>query len=314
MDSLSKISVIIPVFNAELSLPELNERLILSFQKSKIPFEIIYIDDGSVDSSWNVLEQLHENCQNLKVVRLAKNFGQHNAIVCGIIESEGDVVVTMDDDLEHSPEQILGLVDTMQKNNYELLYAIPEKSQKKGFKKWGSSFWKKWMGKMGKGVGDGSSFRVIDKKLAKVVEQHKESFIFIDEIFNWHTDAIGLKKIPFEVRKHGKSNYTNRSLFKFQFDILMIYSRIPMRVMILFGSVIGFFSFLLGVYFLVLKFIYNVAPGFTATIVVLLFSTSVILISIGYMGEYLHKIFRILNNEPQFSIKEKKNANKKIRN
>lgn len=302
-----KYSVVIPVFNSAPMLQELNERLIHTLQKESHPFEIIYVDDDSTDNSWETLLSLKEKYESVvKLVRLAKNYGQHSATFCGLKFSTGSYVITIDDDLQNAPEDILLLIEKQRSTDAELVYGIGTK-QHSTFRKAASAAWKQSSKRMENGLGEGSSFRLFSAALRDKMLLHQQSIIFLDELLFWYTGNIQFVEVTHYPRKIGRSGYTPLRLFKFMVKLTFNYSTVPLKIMTYFGVILSSVSFLLGMWFVIRKLFYNVSvPGFTATIVAILFSTSIILIGIGIIGKYLSNIMRLLNNRPSFSIQETK--------
>ncbi len=302
-----KYSVVIPVFNSASILEELNERLINTLQKESNSFEIVYVDDDSTDESWDTLLRLKEKHEHeLKLVRLAKNYGQHSATFCGLKFTTGSFIITIDDDLQNAPEDISLLIKKQQETKAELVYGIGKKQHSK-FRKAASAAWKQSSKTMEKGLGEGSSFRLFSGELKDKMVMHQQSIIFLDELLFWYTGNIQFVEVPHYPRKDGRSGYTPLRLLKFIIKLTFNYSTVPLKLMTIFGAVLSFCSFLLGMWFLIRKLFFDVSvPGFTATIVAILFSTSIILIGIGIIGKYLSNIMKLLNNRPSFSIQETK--------
>lgn len=302
-----KYSVVIPVFNSASMLEELNERLIQTLQNESNDFEIIYVDDDSTDRSWETLLRLKQKYKEVvKLVRLAKNYGQHSATLCGLKFATGTFIVTIDDDLQNAPEDIPRLIEKQQETQAELVYGIGKKQHSK-FRKAASSAWKQSSKTFEKGLGEGSSFRLFGSELKDKMIPHQQSIIFLDELLFWYTGNIQFVEVPHYPRKDGKSGYTPLKLLKFIIKLTFNYSTVPLKLMTIMGVVLSIGSFLLGLWFVVRKLFFNVSvPGFTATIVTILFSTSIILIGIGIIGKYLSNIMKLLNNRPSFSIQETK--------
>lgn len=300
-----KYSIIIPVFNSKELLDELYNRLDKAFGLAAKQFEVIFVDDSSTDGSWDqLLEIKGKGKDTVKLVRFAKNYGQHSATFCGLKFADGDYVVTMDDDLQNAPEDILKLIDKIETSKADVVYGIGKKEHSK-LRKMASNAWKTGTRKVDGGLGEGSSFRIFSASVKDKLLQHQQSIIFIDELLFWYTSNIQFIEVPHFQRKSGKSGYTPFALFQFIVKLSFNYSTVPLKLMTYFGVIISIFSFILGIFFIVRRVFFNVnVPGFTATIVAILFSTSVILIGIGIIGKYLSNIFKLLNNRPSFSIKE----------
>ena len=305
MRQKKEISIVIPVFNSQDSIEELVTRLENTINNMKVEYEIIFVDDSSKDNSWNILKTIQKKYPHVSIIRLAKNYGQHNTTMCGFKEAIGATIITLDDDLEHRPEDIPKLYADFKSKNYDILYAFP-KARKKSFQRNLFGFlWYKGSQTLNKGVGRASSYRILNKNTVECLIQHQEPFMFIESIIDWYTEHIGYKEVDFEKRKHGKSNYSILELFSLNNDIGMHYDTHILKFMKNFGVIVFFGSMLLIVYYIFKKIFGSPIPGYTSLIIVSLFSSGSILWGMGYLGIYIGKMFRILNKEPQYQIAEK---------
>jgi glycosyltransferase involved in cell wall biosynthesis len=302
MQSTKDISVVIPVFNGSGSLKELNERLNTALIDMNVSYEIIYVDDCSKDMSWKVLKEIHSLYSQVMVIKLARNFGQHNATICGMNEAKGKTIITMDDDLEHPPESIKDLYDNFIIQDRDIFYALPTKRKKSFLRNMLSRSWIGMTKLSSKGTGKASSFRVLKKEMADHLALHNEPFVFIESVLFNYTENIGYKEISYDKRKSGKSNYSFIKLVFLQQDVSLNYSTVMLSYMMTLGSLTSYVSYILIVYYLMKKILGNPMHGYTSLIVVLLFSTGSVLKAIGYLGLYIGKMFRILNKEPQYNI------------
>lgn len=296
-------SIVVPVYNSEDSLVELFERIVVVFSDLKKTFEVIFVEDCGTDNSWAVLTNLKEkNPELIKAIKLNKNFGQHNATMCGFAFAKGDRIITIDDDLQNPPEEIKKLIETFEANNSDVTYGIYAKKQhslgrnmlSKGVKKTNKIFLK--------GNDNGSSFRIINSRLVKKMMELNTTFIFIDEVIQWYTNKISFVVVKHNKREHNKSGYNSIKLFLLASNLTYYYTNIPLKLMVYGGMIISFFSFLLAIKFMLQKLFYDVPLGYTSMIVAILFSTSIIVFSLGVIGGYLSRIQEVQNKKPQFDI------------
>jgi len=308
---IKEISIVVPVFNSALSLSELVSRIEGTLKKMNASYEIIFVDDFSSDSSWEVLKKIQLEYGGVSVIRLSKNYGQHNATFCGLQEASGNTVITLDDDLEQPPESIPELYACFINQEVDLLYGSPLKRRKSVLRNFMGGLWNSFLKVSKKGVVNASSFRLMKANLVKCLIQHKEPFVYIDSIALWYTKNIEVKEIAFEKRKHGKSNYSIFNLLGLNNDLGMHYDTHILKFMLYFGATIFFGAILLICYFLLKKFYGQPTPGYTSLIIVSLFSAGSILWGMGYLGIYIGKMFRILNKEPQYRVSEKIDNHKK---
>jgi glycosyltransferase involved in cell wall biosynthesis len=299
------ISIVIPVYNSAKSLKELFERINRTLLSSGKSYELILVDDGSKDESWKVLKEIKKNnTENVLAIRLEKNVGQHNAIICGFNFSKGSIVITMDDDLQHPPEEIPKLIQQYEKSQSEVVYGI-YKSRKHGFMRSAGSY---MVQKSAKYFADykgnvGSSFRLFTRPIIDQIKNHSQNFIFIDEIIHWYTGDIDFVPVEHHARKQGKSSYNLIKLIRLYFSVLVNFTAWPLKIMTYIGSLSSILSFLIGVRFIIKKMYFNQeVEGFTALIVAITFSTSLILICLGIIGQYLYKIYQQQNGKPPYAV------------
>lgn len=302
----TKISVVIPVFNSSEIISELVDRLMLNFSKlSNYQFELIMVNDGSEDKSWEVLKvQKNKFPEILKIINFTKNYGQHNAILCGFSFCSGDFVITMDDDLQHPPEEISKLIEAQKIKDVDIVYGMYKVKHHSFIRNLGSLFIRKTSEYKKQNEEGGSSFRLIRKNLVDIlVQKHAQHFLFLDAALNWYNTNIEVVEVIHENRKTGKTGYSLSKLFNIYINIMYYYSTKPLKVIIFVGLFSSFISFLLGVRFIYNKFIHDVPLGYTSLIVAIMFSTSLILFCLGVIGNYLYKLYQLQQNKPPYSIK-----------
>lgn len=300
---MNSYSVVIPVYNSAKTLQELCKRTQQAL--SGIDHEIILIDDGSADESWDTLKQIHKaSPSEFRIVRLSRNFGQHNAITCGFSIAKGDYVITMDDDLQHPPEEIPRLIARQKETETDVVYGIPRTRRHSALRVAGGYFTRR-SSKMVKGNTEGSSFRLIRKKIVEQIGSHQNNaMIFIDEILSWYTSSVSTVDVEHHARTHGRSGYTTLGLIRLYFDIVINHSAIPLKLMTWIGFMSSVFTLLLSVVFIIRKFMHDVPIGFTALIVAILFTASILMMCMGIIGQYLYKLFLLQNRKPNYSIRE----------
>jgi glycosyltransferase involved in cell wall biosynthesis len=301
------ISIVVPVFNSAEMLPELYTRVNDTCIKLQKKYQLLFIDDGSVDNSWDVIEELKkQNPDNIVAVKLTRNFGQHNALLCGFNYCGGDVIVTMDDDLQHPPEEIVKLISKYQETNADVVYGLPVNKKHSIVRNVGSNFVtgsSEYSGKSS-GAKKGSSFRLIKQEIANEMKEHFYSnFLFLDAIINWNTGNIEYVEVEHKDRKAGKSGYTTLTLISLYFSILINYSATPLKLMTYGGLFASGISFLFAIHFIYKKIVHHVPLGYTSLIVSILFSTGLILFCLGIIGQYLYKIYQFQNKKPPYLIK-----------
>ncbi len=307
MEGNSKISVVIPVYNSSATISELVDRLIKTFDSlTNYQYELIFVNDGSSDDSWKLLKEEKNKFPGIiKAINFTKNYGQHNALLCGFSFCSGNFVVTMDDDLQHPPEEILKLIEAQKSSNADIVYGMPMVKHHSKIRNIGSLFIRKTSNYKKHTQEGGSSFRLIRRNLTDIlVEKHSQHFLFLDAALNWYNTNIELVDVKHEPRKYGKTGYTFMRLLNIYLNIMYYYSTKPLKVIIVLGLFSSLVSFALGVRFIYRKLMFDVPLGYTSIIVAIMFSTSLILFCLGVIGNYLYKLYQLQQNKPPYSIKK----------
>ena len=299
-------SVVVPVFNGEQSLKELFEGIKNVFDEIKETFEVVFVDDNSRDGSWEVLKQLKKQFQgSVTAIKLGKNFGQHNAILCGFNFVKGDFIITIDSDLQTPPGEIKKLVTSFVNSPVDVVYGISGKKEHSFLRNMGSRSLKRSAKFLHNTPGEGSSFRLLTSDLVKKIINHLQHFIFIDEVILWYTDDLSFVEVEHLKRKYERSGYSLRKLIIMMSNIIIYYTTIPLSLLVYGGLIFSLITLGFGIYFMFRRFFLDVpVPGYTSLIVAILFSTSLLLFSLGMIGEYLRRIYLALNRKPPFSIKK----------
>lgn len=299
-------SVIIPVYNGALFLNELFSRLQKVFTKLNQSFELIFVEDCGQDNSWDVLKAIKkQHPQLVTIIKLTRNFGQHNAILCGMHHCKGQSVITIDDDLQTPPEEIPKLIAEHKRNGADVVYGVYPIKQHAWFKRIGSEIVRKTF-KYGAGTrNEGSSFRLISSVVVQEIRSHSHSFIYIDEVLQWYTQKVSAVDVRHLPRASGKSNYPLLKLIFFTLNLIVNYTAIPLRIMTYGGLFFSVVFFFVGLFYIYNKIANNATIGFTSLIAAIFFSTGLILFCLGIIGEYLRRIYIAQNQKPQFSIREK---------
>jgi glycosyltransferase involved in cell wall biosynthesis len=299
-------SVIIPAYRAEASIEQLCDALKDYFASTRRSFEIILVDDASTDSTWKILQKLKAENKNIKIIRFAKNFGQHAATLCGFSFAKGKFVITMDDDIEVHPDQITKLIEEQVKGNYDVVYGEYKKLNQPFFRGVFTKFYKLGSKMVeGKNKGKGSPFRLIKTELAhKLAETHRH-FVFIDELLLWYTSGIAFVTVTPNSNYIHKSSYSLGSLFRITRNVVMFSSASPLKLVTNIGISLATINFLIGFFYLVKKALFRTpVQGFTSIIVSILFSTGLIVLSIGIVAQYIGKILQDVNKKPSYYISE----------
>ena len=226
--------------------------------------------------------------------------------MCGFSLSKGNFVVTMDDDLQHPPEEINKLIEKQRSIGAELVYGLPINKKHSSAKKMGSYFVRKTSKYFANNPnGEGSSFRLISKNIIeRINERYFNNYVFIDEIIHWYTSDIALVDVEHHDRKIGKSGYSFFKLIKLYMDVFINYTANPLRIMIYGGLLSSVISFAFGAKFIIKKLISNVPLGYTSLIVSILFSTGIIMLCLGILGKYIFNLYQQQSGKPLYGIQK----------
>lgn len=311
----AEISVIIPVYNEEGNLPELYKRLINVLENDlHVTYDIIFVDDGSKDNSWNIIEDLHKQNTKVKGIKFSRNFGHQIAITAGIDKAEGDVAVIIDADLQDPPELIPKMVEKW-KNGYRVVYA--KRKQRKGeskFKLWTASIFYRILDRLTdiKIPLDTGDFRLIDKKILRELRGLKEKNRFVRGIISW----VGYKQIAVEydrdARFSGETKYPLRKMVKFALDGITSFSHKPLKIALNLGFLSIFIGFVMVIYVVISKFLFPeiTVSGWASILIAIVFFGGVQLFTIGIIGEYIDRIYDESKNRPLYIIDEEINFKK----
>ena len=309
------ISIIIPVFNSESTIEILVNNIIKTLEEN-YKFEIILINDSSKDNTEEKCKKLVEKNTSIVLYSLAKNFGEHNAVMAGLNKCSGDYAIIMDDDLQHSADSLLELIKfgMKEKNNFDVIYTYYDKMKYNFFRNFG----RKFNDLIANLLLDKpkflylSSFKLINRFLITEIIKYRSPFTYIDGIILGITNKIGRVKVVHNQRSHGKSGYTIRKLFQVWSSMFTGFSVVPLRLSLILGSMLSILGFIFALLTFIERIIDNTVPsGYATLIIVVTIFSGAILIALGLLGEYVGRIFVSLNKKPQFIIRDSW-SNKKI--
>lgn len=307
---MSLYSIVVPVYYGEKMIEELYERLAKVFDEElKRPFELLMVDDGSKDGSWEVMKSLRERDSRVRIFQMARNFGQHPAIMCAFQYVRGDFVITMDDDLQHPPEEIPKMIKVMdERDDVDVILARYEGRHHGFIRKLGTrlSVWatSKMLGK-DKDL-EITSFRLMRRFIVDAIKDSSEHLPQIGNLLVQTSNRIINVDVRHDERAWGKSGYSFKSLVKSLFYDITTHSVFPLVVIRNIGILTFLVSVVLILYYLIRYFVIGVSvQGFTTLILVLLASTGLTLLSIGFLGEYLMHILTEAKKQPNYVLRAK---------
>jgi undecaprenyl-phosphate 4-deoxy-4-formamido-L-arabinose transferase len=304
------ISVVVPVYNSEQSLPLLVERLYPILTQITPDFELILVNDGSRDNSWGVVETLITQHIWVTGINLMRNFGQHNALLCGIRAATKDIIVTIDDDLQNPPEEIPRLLEELNKG-FDVVYGTPQKMQHGFFRNMASRVTKiALQGSMGVDIATKvSAYRVFRTQLREAFADYKGAYVSIDVLLTWATNKFSALEVRFDVRQFGASNYTLMKLIRHAMNMITGFSVVPLQIASILGFTFMIFGILVFIY-VVVRFIIEGGsiPGFPFLASIVAIFSGVQLFALGIIGEYLARMHIRLMDKPSYVVRHSLHA------
>ena len=302
---LSGISAVVPVYRSAPTLPYLRERLSAALASITERYEIILVEDGGGDQSWRVIESLAAVDDHVRGLRMSRNYGQHNAVLCGIRAARYELVVTLDDDLQNPPEEIGKLVDRLN-DDVDVVYGTPLNEQHGFFRDQGSRITKLALqsAMSAETARHVSAFRLFRTRLRDAFATYRGPFVSIDVLLTWGTTRFSHVAVRHDPRKVGQSNYTFRTLVTHAMNMMTGFSTLPLQI----ASVIGFLltAFGLGILVLVIAtYIANggsTVPGFAFLASIIAIFSGAQLFALGIFGEYLSRIHFRSMDRPTYLV------------
>ena len=298
------LSVVIPVFNEEETLDQLVDRLTRALDSIGEPWEVIFVNDGSVDRSGEMLRRFHERDPRLKSVALSRNFGHQVAISCGLDFASGTGVIVMDGDLQDPPEILPDLVGRW-REGWDVVYAVRQRRKESVLKRAAyKTFY--WLLRRVSYLDiplDSGDFSLIDRRVVDLLKSMPERNRFVRGLRTW----VGLRQTGFEyaraARYAGESKYSFAKLLRLAFDGLVSYSYVPLRVVSNIGMLVSLTALAYMMYLLLARLAGDrTIQDWTSTVVIVLFLGGIQLLSLGIIGEYIGRIFDEVKQRPHYVV------------
>jgi len=299
------ISVVIPVFNSGQVLPELVARLEPVSSREAARFELILVNDGSRDRSWETICRLSAAHSWIRGIDLMRNYGQHNALLCGVRAATGELIVTMDDDLQHRPEDIPALLAALS-DDVDVVYGTPAREQHGAARNAASRITKiALQSAMGADTARlVSAFRVFRASLRESFAESRNPGLPLDVMLTWGTTRFGSCVVQSEPRRAGQSGYTFRRLVLHALNMVTGYSVLPLRLASVLALLFMVFGFGVLVFVIGRTLIQGVAvPGFAMISSLIAILSGVQLFSLGILGEYLARMHVRMMDSPPYAIR-----------
>lgn len=305
MGGAPDVSVVLPVYDEEGNLEELHRRLTDALCRMGVTYELVFVDDGSQDRSFELLSELAKTDPRVRALSFSRNFGHHIAITAGIDAARGEAVVLMDADLQDRPEEIPKLYAKLLEG-YDVVYAIRMAKKHSLFKRVASLAFNRVMNRIVEGHEiDTAIFRIARRRVIDAVKECREQARMVLGLFSW----VGFRQTGVEVthgeRHAGETKYSLVKMIRLALHTVTGFSRIPLQVASYLGLIAAVSSFAVGGYFIWLKLAYDAAvEGWTSTIVAALFLGGVQLLCLGILGEYVGRIYGESQRRPLYVVAE----------
>lgn len=299
------LSIIIPIYNEEKMISISIEVITKLMDSSKIEYELVLVNDGSKDRSWETIKSLSEHNEHIRAISFSRNFGKESAIIAGLAYAKGDACVTIDADLQHPPEKIIEMYD-LWKQGYKVVEGIKLSRGHENFiyKCFAKTFYRIISHATGFDMQNTSDFKLLDREVVDIILKMPEKQMFFRAISAW----VGFKstRIEYNVQERieGVSKWSAGSLIKYAINNLASFSSAPLQLVTLAGIIYLLFAIALSVYTLICFFDNNSVEGYTTIILLQLITGSILMLAIGLIGYYISKIFEEVKSRPKYIVEE----------
>lgn len=300
------ISVVVPVYNSAPTLAELLQRL----EQTLSPigtFELVLVNDGSRDNSWESIRELAAQRPWAQGINLMRNYGQHNALLCGIRSARGEIIVTIDDDLQNPPEEIPKLLAKLAEG-YDVVYGTPEEEQHGLWRDLGSQVTKiALQSAMGATTARSvSAFRAFRAQAREAFATYQSSYVSIDVLLTWATTRFAAMKVRHDQRRVGTSNYTFRKLVTHALNMMTGFSTLPLQLASLIGFAFTLFGFGVLIY-VIGRYLMQGSPvaGFPFLASTIAIFSGAQLFALGIIGEYLARMHFRMMERPTYVVRDR---------
>ena len=299
------LSVVLPAYNEEKMIKKTSQVVGDLLEKEQIPYELVFVNDGSKDHTWEKILELKEERAHIKGVCFSRNFGKEGAVFAGIAQAEGDCIAVMDCDLQHPPETLIKMY-RLWEDGYQVIEGVKASRGRESFihKMFAKTFYSIISDATGIDMSRASDFKLMDRQAAEEFLKLPERNVFFRALSSW----VGFKTtyVEFDVqeREAGESKWSFKSLVRYAVNNITSFSAAPMQIVTFFGVVFFVFAVLLGIQSLYMYFSGHAVAGFTTVILLLLLVGSILMFSLGVIGYYIAKIYDEVKMRPRYIISE----------
>ncbi len=312
------ISIIIPSYNEEKNVENTAKVVSDIMNSNNIDFELVFVNDGSKDKTWDKLDDMATRLDNIVAVNFSRNFGKESAIFAGLEVAKGDACVLMDCDLQHPPEVIVDMYKIWKNNDVDVVEGRKKDRGKENpiYKGMSLFFYKLINDSSGLDMSAASDFKLLDRRVVEALNRMPERLTFFRAMSTW----VGFKteKVYFEVadRAEGESKWSVKSLFKYAINNITSFTSAPLQIVTFCGVITFIIAVIFGINTIYNKVQGQSEPGFPTVILLLLFTSSIIMFSLGLIGYYMSKIYEEIKNRPRYIIRDvvRKSDEKEVEN
>lgn len=302
--STINFSIIIPVYRSVKTLEPLFDGVQAVMDELNFSFEVVFVEDSGEDASWQELLRLKNIHGNLiSCIRLSRNFGQNGATLCGIDEAQGKKVITIDDDLQIHPSEIKKLIQSQEESEADVVYGKYPEVQSFWLRRIGSKFVKRLFSKNQGGASVGSSFRLLEEHIVHKLKYHSQDHLFINQVIGWYTLNTRFAEVEHNHRHEGKSGYSLWKLMLLSFRLIVYYTSVPLKIMVMLCILTAIAIIAMTVYYVY----FQLETGSTIDVFMIAVLAAMVIIaaSIAVFGIYINRIYSSRVKKPNYAIKVK---------
>jgi glycosyltransferase involved in cell wall biosynthesis len=303
---MKTVSIVLPCYNEQDNVLPVFEAVSKALDEAKTLREVIFVDDGSSDETWRMIQEASSRGDGIKGIRLSRNFGKEAAITAGLDAAQGDAIVIMDCDFQHPPSLLPELIRLWRDEGADIVDAVKRDRGKESLSyRMSALIFYAFMNRLsGFDLCGTSDFKLLDRKVLESWRMFSESNLFFRGLVSWM--GFHSVRVPFDVpeREKGTRHWTFSRLIGLAFTGILAYSYVPLRIITALGALFLLFALVLGVRAVIIKATHQVLDGITLLILINLIVGSVVMISLGIIGEYIARIYREVKGRPRYLVRE----------
>lgn len=297
------LSVVLPAYNEELMIEKTAQVIGDILGKEKIPYELVFVNDGSKDKTWEKIEKIREKDNHVKGVCFSRNFGKESAVSAGLAQAEGACAAVMDCDLQHPPETLV-IMYRLWESGYQVVEGVKASRGKESFihKMFAKTFYKIISDATGIDMSRASDFKLLDRQAVDEYLKMPERNVFFRALSSWVGFRTTYVEFDVQEREAGQSKWSFKSLVRYAVNNIASFSAAPMQIVTFCGVIFFLFALVLGIQSLYMYFAGHAMEGFTTVILLLLMIGSILMFSLGVIGYYIAKIYDEVKMRPRYII------------